>query len=136
MQYFTTNPDLVAEGCIVTGLAEDGVVFPEIEPIGYMHTFIGRTALVEAASRVLDVTPDDLNQLPARVAEIAELKSQLEAANAALDRYRDIVEALRAAFTLAESTVGAPPNELDETPPKTKRTRTKKPVDPAPADLE
>ena len=137
-QYFPSNPDEVAEGCIVTGLNEPGVVFPEIEPIGYMHTYIGRTAIIEAASQCLGVTVDQVNAIPEQVSRIKNLTARLAQAETARDRYHDIVFGLTDALAEALPEQFAPgTNELDvPDKPKAKPARKTARKTAATADLE
>lgn len=133
-QYFDRNPDELAEGCIVTGLHEDGVVFPEIEPLGPNLTFIGRTALIEAVGHLLGITPDEVTDLVNSRARIQELEAQLTEANRVRDSYRALMAQLHRTFTETDVPVG----ELDERPAPKPRARRSKPKTPpaAPADLE
>lgn len=134
-QYFDQNPDVLAEGCIVTGLHEPGVVFPEIEPVGHTHCFIGRSSLIEATAQVLGATPDAVNAIPENLARIAQLEAQVAQLEAVRDRYVEMYAAVRAAFDAVPADPA--PSELDEpAPPPKPKAAPKRRKAPAPADLE
>lgn len=146
-EYFEVNPDPIAEGCSVTGLHEPGVVFPEIDIFGRTACFVGRTALLEAAAKVLGVTPDDVAAIESHVPRIKQLESELTVTRDVRDRFGAIVESLRDTFAAHFPTDPPPTAEPygDEsdwavtpdvpTPKKTPKS-TRKTRPPAPADLE
>lgn len=58
-QYHPHNPDEFSDGCMATGLAEDGVVFVGIEPLHGTLLYLGRSALVEAIAELYQITVND-----------------------------------------------------------------------------
>lgn len=55
--YYTQNPDPQFSTCRNTGLQEDGVTFDGFEPLEGIHTYIGRSSIVEACGLLFEMTP-------------------------------------------------------------------------------
>lgn len=125
-EYWDQNPDPLAEGCIVTREHEPGVIFPGIDVFGYSSCFIGRSAILEAASKVLGVTPDDVNAITSHVERLKVLEADLAEVTAERDRYRAIIDALNRTLVTGDQ---------GESPSAPKRTKAKAKAE-VPADLE
>ena len=62
-KYYSSNPDTVLSVCRNTGRAEDGVVFPGIEPLVGAYTYVGRSSIIEAVAELYDSTPAEVKRL-------------------------------------------------------------------------
>ena len=64
-RYCAHNPDPITagRGCLNSGLAEDGVVFVNVEPHIGQYCFIGRTSLVEACAEMFGLSPNKVKGL-------------------------------------------------------------------------
>lgn len=131
MQLHETNPDHLTDGCLVTKLAERGVIFPEIDVFGFTHCFIGESALIEATALVLGTTPDKLREFVDDTSRIADLEAQLADASRFTTAYHAMLDGIVRAMA-ADPT--QPESHVPEDTPAPK-TRKSKAAD-TPADLE
>ncbi len=96
VQYYATNPDPYHDGCMNSGLVEEGVAFLGVEPQEGIYTFIGITHLLEAVAEVYGLTP---NQVKDRLTREKKVVDNLRAENAEavekVEKYEEVLMALR-----------------------------------------
>jgi hypothetical protein len=98
--YHRTNPDPIVAGCRATGREEDGVIFPAVEPMEGIYTYIGRTAMIEGIGSIFNLNPKQVverlsdeakpqDKIRALEAEVTRLKEKLAQREAYFDALRD-----------------------------------------------
>lgn len=88
-----------APGCLNTNQAEDGVVFPNIEPETFLHCFVGRTSLVEATGLLYDMGPKQVHNALTGSKKLKDEIARLKMINAELQEKADMFDAAVANLT-------------------------------------
>lgn len=93
------NPDGMFNGCRVTDNVEEGVDFPGLEPLVGDHTFIGKSALIEAIAVLYGMRGNDVLRAleggtKAQEKKLAAEKDRADAAVRELEELKEAVFAL------------------------------------------
>lgn len=98
--YHQHNPE--GGGCQVTGLAEEGIEYPTVEPAEGFVMFLGQTAIIEAVSVLFNMTPNQVkdrltranSQIKNLQADNRKLSDEHEKLKAVLNDVRDLAAKL------------------------------------------
>jgi hypothetical protein len=101
--YHPSNPDpLGVGGCLNTGNAEDGVVFPGIEVLEASMCYVGRTSIIEAMAELFETTPARVKALmtgdKATAAKVKELQAEVDYLKSRLELVRGFAANMRDAI--------------------------------------
>lgn len=105
-QYHKANPDPVFAGCLNTGKAEDGVVFPGIEPAEATMCFVGRSSLYEGIASMHEISVAEVKKRLGgdnQKSKLAMLDAEVKDLCEQLDRYEKFVAAAEEAGLIIKS---------------------------------
>lgn len=96
VEFYDHNPDPYHDGCLNSGILEEGVVFRHVEPAEGFQTFIGVTSLLAAVAEVYGLTPNQVKDRLTREKKMVEnLRTERDEAIEERDKYVDVLVALR-----------------------------------------
>jgi hypothetical protein len=88
--YHEVSPDPSSSECPVTGLAEDGVAFPNTDEHAFQDVlFLGRTAMYEGFAALTGIKPGDLKKLVDSQDTIKALRAENKQLKADLAKWQE-----------------------------------------------